>query len=73
VVAHHTIGDELALIGLGEMVEELDEFIPLRGIVGEGVVVGFGAGDFAENVVEGVSGFDFGTAIPGHFMSFGVG
>jgi hypothetical protein len=26
----------------------------------------FGASDFAEDVVEGVSGFDFGAAISGH-------
>ena len=67
VISHHAVGDELAVVSLGEMVEELDEFISLRGIGREGIVVGFGASYFAENVVEGVSGFDFGAAISGHF------
>jgi hypothetical protein len=66
MVAHHAVSDELAVVGLDKMIEELDEFIPLRGIIREGVVVGFGASDFAEDVVEGVSGFDFGAAISGH-------
>jgi hypothetical protein len=51
VVAHHAVGDELAKVGLGKVVEQLGKFIAVRWVVGERVMVGFGSGNFAEDVV----------------------
>jgi hypothetical protein len=66
VVAHHTIGDELAKVGLREVVEQLDELVAVGGLVREGVVVGLGTGNLAEDVVVSISRFDFGAAVSGH-------
>jgi uncharacterized spore protein YtfJ len=66
VVAHHTIGDELAKVGLREVVEQLDELVAVGWVVGERVIIGFGTGNLAEDVVVSISRFYFGAAISGH-------
>ena len=66
VVAHHAVGDELAKVGLGKVVEQLDELVAVGWLVRERVVVGLRAGNLAEDVVESISRFDFGAAISGH-------